>query len=346
MNKSLNFNNLFIDNVFPAPGFSMLVNDRRKILLEKSIGLANLQTLKPITPNTAFRLASLTKQFTTMAIMILKERKLLSFDDRIEKFFPDFPNYGKNISIRQLLTHTSGIPDHEKLLYKKINFGEEPNIYDALYVLNQQKKLLFKSGEKNQYSDSGFVLLALIIEIVSKKSYSDYLVENIFLPLKMKNTIVIDNASISIQDKAIGYEKIGNNWKEFDYDPLNYIVGDEGIYSTANDLINWSEAWLTDVLVSEKTLSEALSAGTLTNGSLGKYGFSWLIDTKNNSKLVYQKGTWVGFRNIIMIDLISGASIIFLSNSMMLTNERDQRVQNAKAILTYAQKKKNCIINI
>lgn len=166
-----------------TPGCTICVVRKRKILLEKSYGLADLKTKTLITPNTAFSLASLTKPFTTMAIMILKEKSLLKFDDKFCKFFPDLPTYGKEITIRQLLSHTSGMPDHEKPLYKKIKEGEEPTIYDSLDVLKEQKEGLFDPGDRYKYSDAGFVILTLIIELVSGKRYADFLSKTIFTPL-------------------------------------------------------------------------------------------------------------------------------------------------------------------
>lgn len=314
MNKKYNLNNIFNKNVSPAPGYAIAILNSDRLLFNRCEGLANLKTIEPITLNTAFRTASLTKQFTAMAIMILKERKLINFDYTIEQYLPIFPIYGKNITIRQLLTHISGIPDHEQALYKSIKPYQEPSIYESLAILMRQKKLLFKSGDKFQYSDSGFVLLAIIIEKLSGMSYSDFLSQNIFAPLGMNNTIVVDETKPKINNRAKGYKLNKGIWEDNDYDPLNFIVGDEGIYSTINDLIIWKNAWQEDILISYKTLSEAMKSSILNDGATGRCGFSWFIENKKRSKIIYQTGTWVGFNNIMLTDVVNKKTVIVLSN--------------------------------
>lgn len=326
-----------IDLLFSAfnnttPGCSFVVVQNGEIILEKSFGLANKEKNIPITSQTAFRLASLTKPFTAMAIMMLKEKNLLSFDDTVEKFFPEFPNYGKNITIRQLLTHTSGIPDHEQPLYRKIKSGEELTMYDALEVLKQENELLFPSGTKYTYSDAGFVVLALIIENVSGQRYARFLAENVFVPLKMVNTIVVDETKPKIKSRAYGYKNVEGGYELFDYDPLNFIIGDEGIYSTTLDLVKWWQAWRTDVLVSNKTLQEALTPQALLDGSVEQCGFSWFIRKIDNRNIIFHDGYWVGFNNIILTDMDTDTTVILLSNTTKYPFE-EKRLNIALAIL-------------
>ncbi len=321
--------NTNIDNIFKqfnqnTPGCAVCVVQNDQIILEKSYGLANLENKIPITPNTAFRLASLTKPFTAMAIMILREKGILDFDDELDKFFPDFPEYGKGITIRQLLTHTSGIPDHEQPLYKKIKKGEEPTIYNSFEILKEQKGTFFKPGSQYKYSDTGYVVLALIVEKTSGKRYSDFLAKNIFIPLKMNNTVVLDETKPALQNRAYGYKKIKSKYKLFDYDPLNYIIGDEGIYSTIRDLAKWPKAWSKTILVSEKVLQEALVPQ-------GKCGFSWFIQNEKR-KIIFQDGSWVGFNNIMLTEIKTGITAILLSNTTQFPTEQ-KRVNIAKKIL-------------
>lgn len=303
-----------------TPGYALLVGKEGKIIYEDYVGLANLKTQEPITKNTAFRLASLTKQFTAMGIMILYKNKLISYEDRIKKFFPDFSEYGENITVRQLLTHTSGIPDHEKPLYKKIKTGYEPTIYDALRILKKGKKLLFKSNTRCKYSDAGFVVLALILEKVTGQKYGKFLADNIFKPLNMQNTYVLDETKPNIKNRAIGYRKFRNKWQQYDYDPLNYIVGDEGVYSTVQDLYKWEGAWFTNALVSNQMLEEALTPQRLTSSRQGKWGFSWFI----KDQLLFQPGSWVGFNNIMLTDMKIKTTVIFLSNTTEFPRKKDK----------------------
>lgn len=315
-----------------TPGYAVIAGKEKKITFEECVGLDNLEKRTPITSKTAFRLASLTKPFTAMAIMILKEKGLLKFDDELEKFFPDFPTYGRQITIRQLLTHTSGMPDHEKPLYKKLKKGEEPTIYDSLEVIKEQKEPLFNPGGRYLYSDMGFVILALIIEKVSGQKYSKFLKKYIFEPLDITNTIVFDETKPNIKNRAYGYRKTKNGWMIYDYDPLNYIVGDEGIYSTVCDLAKWRNAWTSKLLVSNETLKEALTPYQLKSGELGRCGFSWFVNLKKN--LVFQPGSWVGFNNIMLIDYNSQTTVIMLSNTTQFPTEKE-KLEAAKKILRY-----------
>ncbi len=321
--------NNILKELFPrfsneTPGIAVLIEKAGKVIVKDCLGISNLETQKSITSSTAFRLASLTKPFTAMAIMILKEMGQLNFDDKLSLFFPKFPAYGKNITIRQLLTHTSGLPDHEAPLYKKINKGDEPTIYNALEVLSQEKKLLFKSGTRYTYSDSGFVILALIIEKVSCLTYSKFLNKYIFKPLQMENTVVFDETKPTIPNRAYGYRRKNNQWELYDYDPLNYIVGDEGIYSTISDLEKWNQCWVKNILVSNKTLAEALTPAKLNTGFLSRCGFSWFIDEKNGRKIIFQTGSWVGFNNIMLTNIKTNTTIIVLSNTTSFPTEKDK----------------------
>lgn len=298
-----------------TPGYALGIVKDNTLVLEKYVGLADVDCKIPISPTTAFRLASNTKPFTAMAIMLLKEKESLSFDDKLSKFFPDFPAYGKNITIRQLLSHTSGIPDHEKPLYKKIKPGEEPTIYDSLAVLKQQKITFFPPGSKYLYSDAGFIVLALIIEKVSGKRYAEFLQNEIFNPLKMKSTYVLDETKPKIPSRALGYKKLPDNYELFDYDALNYIVGDEGIYSTVRDLARWQAAWNSEVLVKKTTLDEALTQQQCTGTKKSPCGFSWFIKERNDGKRIFHDGIWVGFTNVFLMIPSKRLTIIMLSNT-------------------------------
>lgn len=340
MDKKSKF--IFDSKLDLEPGFAVVVLKDNKIVWQKCGGMADLGRKKPITPETNFRLASLSKQFTTMAIMLLKERGQLSYDDPLRKFIPDFPEYGKSITLRQLLTHTSGMPDHEKPLYKQIKLipGFEPDIYDSLKILKKQKRLLFPSGTRYEYSDTGFVVLALIIEKISGLSYRNFLKNNIFKPLSMDNSDVLDRTKPNIRNRALGYKtrlpratedgsrNDSKNFEIFDYDPLNYIVGDEGVYSSISDMILWNSAWDSEKLVNIQSLQEAFKPTLLKNKTEGKAGFSWLIGNYQGENIIYQDGCWVGFRNIILKIPDKNLTVILLSNRTGLDSE-EQRMSAA-----------------
>jgi CubicO group peptidase (beta-lactamase class C family) len=318
-----------------TPGYAMAVIKDGRIVLMETAGLADLDKQTPITTKTAFRLASLSKQFTAMAMMILAERKKLSLENKLTDFFFDYPEYGKQVTVRQLLTHTGGIPDHEKPLYQLIKQRKnirgydrkprysEPTIYDALEILKNQPIPLFRPGNRYKYSDAGYVLLALIIEKVSGLSYREFLTGNIFSPLAMSCSDVLDQTKPKIKNRATGYKASrcrDNKFEVFDYDPLNYIVGDEGVYSSIEDLIKWNRAWEEEILVGRKSLTEAMTPVKLTNGNFGA-GFSWLFGKFNGDRVIYQDGVWVGFRNILLKIPAGGVTVIILSNRSDLDTE-------------------------
>lgn len=289
-----------------TPGYALGVIKSGNLVFEKYSGLSNLKTKTPIDVNTAFRLASITKQFTAMAIVTLSKQGKLDLNNRIDTFIPDFPLYGKNITIQQLINHTSGIPDHEKPLYKILKSKEEPTIYDSLEVLKTRKRLLFKPGTKYAYSNAGYVLLAIIIEKVSGIRYAEFLQKYIFIPLGMKNTIVLDETKPKIPNRALGYRLNRKKWELYDYDPLNYIVGDEGVYSSLNDLTKWVQSW-----------SQQIN------------NIFWF----RKRRYFYQTGSWVGFNNIILTDPKTNTTVIFLSNTTQFPTERE-RIDVALKILS------------
>lgn len=331
MKRGNNIDNLFSIFNEKTPGCAMSVVQKEEVILEKCYGLADLENKSFITPDTAFRLASLTKPFTAMAIMILRERGLLDFDDTIIRFFSDFPSYGRTVSIRQLLTHTSGMPDHEEPLYASLKKGEEPTIYNAIEVFKSKKSTLFKPGTCYQYSDAGFVMLALIIEKVSGEKYSQFLTNNIFIPLGMSNTVIMDETKPTIHNRAYGYQKTRNIYKLFDYDQLNFIIGNEGIYSTIKDLVRWRKAWSQEILVHQEILQEALIPQKLNSGKVGRCGFSWFLENRNGRTILFHDGFWVGFNTIMLTETISETTVIILSNTTAFPTER-KRVNIASRV--------------
>ncbi len=312
-----------------SPGYAVFIIKNNQVIFEKYSGLADLITQKPINSKTNFRLASLTKPFTAMTIMILKQKELLNFSDTINKFFPDYPEYGKSISVKQLLNHTSGLPDHEQPLYQQLKNNSEPTVYDSLEVLKQIKKPLFKPGSKYQYSDSGYVMLALIIEKITQQKYARVLSQTIFKPLNLTSTLVVDETKPSIPNRVFGYQRKNNRWLEYDYDPLNYIYGDEAIYSNIDDLLKWIKAWTTHQLINQPILNQALIVDQKTK----KCGFSWFIKKINSQKILYHDGFWVGFNNLMMIIPKTKTTIIYLSNNSQYSTDR-KRWLLAKQLLS------------
>jgi CubicO group peptidase (beta-lactamase class C family) len=310
------------------PGCVIAVVDHGRVALEKAYGLANVEKHAPLTLHSVFDLASVTKQFTAMGIMILEQRGRLSYDDSICKFFPEFSPFGCDITVRRLLTHTSGLPDYEKIFPEDglvvTNYPRaakepgdiyEPTSRDALRILARQGKLRFKPGDKWEYSDSGYVVLAQIIEKVSSLSYGQFLKENVFGPAGMTETLVYDETRPVIPARATSYRPAKNGFQPIDYTPLNLIYGDGNVNTTMGDMVKWDAALSSNRLVNAATLKEAFTRGTLNNGKSFDYGFGWFLPRWHNTEAVEHSGSWVGFRSCIIRFPERQLSIIILANS-------------------------------
>lgn len=282
---------------------TILVARGEEVIYRNALGIANHEKEEALTPETAFYLASVSKQFTTTAILILKERGLLAFDDPLSLFFPDFPDYGKAVTVRQMMNHTSGIPDHYGLgAYKK-----DLTNRDVYELLTRQESLDFPSGDRYSYSNGGYVLLAMIIEQVSGQPLHVFMKENIFDPLTMNSTLVFDESKPVISPRAIGYYPSGDL---NDYEILTTGAG--GMYATVDDLHQWHLGLFTEKIVSQRTLKEAYTPTTLNNGEISNYGFGWGINVKENS--VQHSGGLNGFRTFIKRFLDTKEVYIMLTN--------------------------------
>jgi len=283
---------------------SVLVVEHDEVIYKHGLGVADASRKLPFTSRTPTYLASLSKQFTAMAIMMLVERHQLSYSDSLSKFFPQFPAYAEKITIRHLLNHTSGIPDY-------VGLGlEHPGLTNAevLQALTREQ-LRFAPGEKFAYSNSGYVLLAMIIEKVSGQSYPTFITRNIFAPLGMHDTFVSQSRTHDDKLEARAYNRFG------DLDDYNLnTFGEGGIYSTAEDLFKWDRALYTDKLVKQVTLSEAFRPAKLNDDSTSPYGFGWALATYKNEPIVAHAGRFGGFNTYIKRLLKDHSAIIFLTN--------------------------------
>jgi CubicO group peptidase (beta-lactamase class C family) len=292
-----------VDALFQAydgpnvPGASILVIKDGKVLFKKAYGSANLEDKIPSTTTTNYRLASVTKQFTAMAIMMLVERKKLSYDSTLTDIFPDFPSYGKQITIGHLLNHTSGLIDYEDVIPKEITTALKDR--QVLDLLRRQNSTYFPPGSKYQYSNSGYALLALIVEAASGDSFAAFLEKNIFKPLKMTDTVAYEQGISTVRNRAYGYEKQSNGFERKDQSLTSSVLGDGGIYSSVEELYEWDQALYTNKLVSPEAIKRAFTAGALINDKGAGYGFGWFIDTYRGLKTVWHYGSTMGFRTAI-----------------------------------------------
>jgi CubicO group peptidase (beta-lactamase class C family) len=294
------------------PGASVMVIRDGRMIFAKGYGLANLEEHAVCATNTNFRLASVTKQFTAMAIMILAERKKLSLDETLSDFFPEFPAYGKSVTVRHLLTHTGGLVDYEDVIPK----GTEIPVLDrdVLRLLMQQRKTNFPPGSKHRYSNSGYALLALMVEARSGQTFAHFLKANIFEPLKMKQTLAYEQGSSVIANRAFGYSLEGNGFKRTDQSLTSSVLGDGGIYSSVADLFHWDQALYTGKLVSRKMLRLAFTPATETEHPNTGYGFGWYAGAYRGLKELWHSGNSIGFSTRIARYQEKRFSVIILAN--------------------------------
>jgi CubicO group peptidase (beta-lactamase class C family) len=295
-----------------SPGASVMVIKGGKVVLAKSYGLANVEERIPCGTNTNFRLASVTKQFTAMAVMMLAERKKLSLDDRLTDFLPEFPAYGGRITLRHLLTHTSGLIDYEDVIPK----GTEIPVLDrdVLRLLMLQDRTYFPPGTKYRYSNSAYALLALIVEARSGNTFARFLKDNLFRPLKMSNTLAYEPGLSVVTNRAYGYSPDAGGFKRTDQSLTSSVLGDGGIYSSVADLCRWDQALYTDKLVSRKMLKLAFTPGPATEHPDTGYGFGWFIGQYRGLREVWHSGNSVGFTTRIARFPERRFTVIILAN--------------------------------
>jgi len=320
------------------PGVAALVKRDGKILLSRGYGLRRLGSKDQIDSQTNFRLASFTKQFTAMGIMLLVHDGKLRYDQSLAEVFPDFPAYGKSITIRNLLNHASGLPDYEALMEKaeKANgplWSPEHQIQDAevLELLERETTGKFAPGTNWAYSNSGYVVLGLIIAKSSGTSYREFLQARIFSPLHMGRTLVYQKGINEISNRAYGNTKDGNSFKETDQSATSATLGDGGIYSNLDDLSKWDDALRNHTLLNAADMQPALTPVKLADGSQPhwpaqpdddnlapnkpvSYGFGWFLDPdKDHARMWHTAGT-MGFRTIIQRFTTDNLTIVLLCN--------------------------------
>ena len=314
-----------------TPGAAVIVIRNGQVLFEKGYGLANLETRTPIRPDTAFLLASLTKQFTAMTVMMLAERGKIRYEDPLTRFFPHFPLYAQKITVRHLLNHTAGLPEYDDLWIRSGKVDHdwprssatrpstfEPTSRDALNLLAQQKSPDFDPGEKWKYSNSGYVILAQIVEKASGTSFGAFLEENIFRPLGMKGSLLYDERKPKVPNVAKSYTRDGSAYREIDYTPLNKIYGEDNVYSTLDDMYKWDQALYGEKLVKASTLREAFTPGRLNDGTPTSYGFGWRLGRFLGLDRLSHGGSWLGFRTHILRFPEQRFTVVVLSNVSQL----------------------------
>ncbi len=284
-----------IDFLFEAyqgdvPGAAFMVIHKGEILDERYYGLADIEQKTKVSRTTNFRLASVSKQFTAMAILQLMDQGIIKFSTGLQHVFPEFPEYAEHITYGQLLHHTSGLISYEYLIPDTAIIPVKD--IDVLELLLQEDSTYFPPGSDYRYSNSGYALLALTVERLSGSSFSKYLEENIFKPSRMEQSVAYVNGVNSVPDRAFGYHVIDEDIEFSDQSMTSSVLGDGGIYSSIADLFNWDQELYNTDLVSKALLDSAYSPW------LKNYGCGWRIEDYKGLKRISQVAP-VAFERII-----------------------------------------------
>ncbi len=295
------------------PGAAILVKKQGKVLLRKGYGLADMELGIPIEPDMVFRLGSITKQFTAVAILMLAEQKKLSLQDEITKFLPDYPTQGKTITIEHLLTHTSGIksytdlPEWLPLLRKDMTLKEIIDFF-------KDKPMEFSPGERWKYCNSGYILLGAIIEKISGETYEAFLQKNIFDPLGMKHSYY-GSASRVIPRRIPGYSKGKIGFENAPYLSMTQPYAAGSLLSSVDDLAIWNEALLAGKLIKRETVEKAFTPYKLKDGTDTGYGYGWFISNYEGHRIIEHGGGIMGFTTYTLLMPEDQAFVALLTNS-------------------------------
>jgi CubicO group peptidase (beta-lactamase class C family) len=293
---------------------SVLVTCREQVLLSQGYGMANLEHSIPNTPQTKFRLGSITKQFTAAAILKLQEQNLLDVHNAISTYLPDYP-HGDKITVHQLLNHTAGIPNCTSFE----DYGAKERIettLDDLISWFSDRPLEFTPGYRFSYSNSGYIVLTKIIETVSNQSYPDYLQRYIFTPLGMKDSGYDRHATI-LPNRASGYMFTGEEYQNAEFIDMSLPCGAGGLYSTVEDLDTWERSLYTNAILNQSSKDAMFTPTIEVFGEENEqmyYGYGWLIDTQHNRDRTSHDGGIDGFHTNLARFPDEQITIIVLSN--------------------------------
>jgi CubicO group peptidase (beta-lactamase class C family) len=276
------------------PGVSLAVIRNGQIIYAKGYGYANVEHQVPVKPETIFQSGSVGKQFTSMAVMMLVEQGKIGLDDRINKYFTDSPAEWSNITVRHLLTHTSGMTDYPKDFDFRADYAEA-DIYKKIKIV----PLAFQPGEKWAYSNLGYVTLGILINRVTGKFYGDFLKERIFTPLGMTTARIINEADI-VPNRAAGYVLVKGELKNQEWvSPSLNTTADGALYLTVYDMAKWDAALYGEKLLKKASFDAMWTPVKLNDGKTSPYGFGWALPEVGGKRIIEHGGAWQGFKSMI-----------------------------------------------
>jgi CubicO group peptidase (beta-lactamase class C family) len=291
---------------------SLLIGKENKIVYTNFSGYADYPDKKRINKSSQFEIASVSKQFTAVAILMLYEQKKLQLTDSIQKFIPDFPY--KGITVHQLLCHRSGLPDYFKFAEK---YHKDKNCLmtnDSLLkmMIVYQPAILSLPDQNFEYSNTGYVILASIVERISGTSFSEFITHSIFEPAGMKESYFYHYGKNQSGGYTVGHK---NNLQHYKRDFLSGILGDKGIITTAHDLYLWDNALYEAKIIRKETLQMAFSPQNTDQSPCNNYGYGWRLSCDNyGNTVIYHGGLWNGYNSLFLKRLSDKTLIVILSN--------------------------------
>jgi CubicO group peptidase (beta-lactamase class C family) len=299
------------------PGLELAMLRDGKVVKAKGYGLANVELDVAVKPETVFQTGSVGKQFTATAVMMLVEEGKVGLDDKLSKYLAGTPEIWKEVTVRNLLTHTSGIADYTDSEYTKpgglINLRGDYT-EEELYRRFVQLPLNFETGTKWKYSNTGYALLGFVIHKVTGEFYGDFLQERIFRPLGMNATRIISEADI-VPNRASGYELVKGEIKNQEWvsATLN-TTADGALYTNVMDLGKWDAALYTEKLLKKASFEQMWTPVKLKDGKSYPYGFGWFLNEANGHRLIEHDGAWQGFTMNISRYLDDRLTVIVMTN--------------------------------
>lgn len=287
------------------------------ILYNRSFGFSDFRNGTPVSYETPFQLASITKTFTATAVLLLHQEEKLHIDSLVLNYIPEFPY--SNITVRHLLNHTSGLQNYMWVMERFWKNSRMPNNEDMLKTfIRQRRPLDFRPGTRWAYSNTGYAILGLLIERVSGQSYPDFLRERIFEPLEMHNTFAYDvHNEPKPEIRAYGFRPSRGRFVHVPDVSHDGVMGDKGIFSTAADLYKWDQAIYRNELLAPDLWEHAFEKAQLQNDSTVNYGLGWRLQTFLDHRIVHHPGRWNGFRTSFKRFIDDGATLIILANNNM-----------------------------
>lgn len=307
-----------VDSLFTAytgdsvPGASIVVIRDGRVIIRRAYGMADLDRHVAATPQTDYRLASLSKQFTAMAVMLLVKDGKLRYDQPVRDLLPELPPSTAAVTVRHLLNHTSGLWDYEDLIPETRT--AQLNDADVLALLAAKDSVYFPAGTQYRYSNSGYVLLGIMVARVAHMPLPDVLRTKIFGPLGMQASVMHVEGADTVPRRALGYSPRGGGFVQTDQSVTSATLGDGGIYTNVDDMVRWDAALSANTLIDATTMALATTPPRLPHDSATQYGFGWFVDRYRTEPRWRHTGETSGFRNAIQRFPNRKLTIVILTN--------------------------------